>query len=373
LEHAVATQLSPTRTAPLRVADPVIAGIGTALPPHHYDQEELLAGLRRVWAREHYNDERLGRLHESVQVAGRCLALPIEEYESLGFGAANSAFIRVAGELSRQASLRAFERAGVGASDIDAVFFTTVTGVATPSIDAQLANSLRLRSDVKRVPMFGLGCVGGAAGLARVDDYLRGFPDHCALLVCAELCSLTLQRDDLSVANLIATGLFGDGVAALVASGPGGARSPEPTRRPHIVANASVFYRDTEWVMGWDIGDSGFKVVLSGALPDVIRAHVAEDVDGFLAARGLTRRDIDHWICHPGGPKIMATLEEALELPAEALRHSWSLLAEVGNLSSASVLFVLERALGDARSGDIGLVMAMGPGFCTELVLVRWS
>ena len=226
---------------------------------------------------------------------------------------------------------------------------------------------------MRRTPIFGLGCVGGAAGIARASDYLRAFPDRVAVLLSVELCSLTLQRDDFSIPNIIASGLFGDGAAAVVLTG--GARTPRATgAAPRVVATGSVFYPDTERVMGWDIVDTGFKVVLSAKVPEVVREHVRGDVDAFLAAHGLARSDIRHWIAHTGGPKVLEAFEAALELPAGALARSWQSLRETGNLSSASVLFVLGELLdsGEARPGDLGLLMAMGPGFCAELVLLRW-
>ncbi|HZR08620.1 MAG TPA: 3-oxoacyl-[acyl-carrier-protein] synthase III C-terminal domain-containing protein, partial [Myxococcales bacterium] len=247
-------------------------------------------------------------------------------------------------------------------------YFVTVTGIATPSIDARLVVPLGLRSDVKRVPIFGLGCVAGAAGLARVADALRGVPGEVAVLLAVELCSLTLQREDLSIPNIIASGLFGDGAAAAVLDG--GARG----RGPRIAATRSVFYPGTERVMGWDVVDSGFKVVLSPGVPQLVRDRLRADVDAFLAARGLQRKDIAHFICHTGGPKVLEAFEEALEVPRQAMQRSWDSLQTSGNLSSASVLFVLADLLasGEARPGDRGLLLAMGPGFCSELVLLEW-
>jgi alkylresorcinol/alkylpyrone synthase len=245
----------------------------------------------------------------------------------------------------------------------------TVTGLATPSIDARLVNRMGLRADVKRVPIFGLGCVAGAAGVARAADAVRAFPGQIAALLAVELCSLTLQREDLSVANIIASGLFGDGAAAVLVGG--GERAAQG---PRIVATRSVFYPETERVMGWDIVDSGFKVVLSPEVPQLVRARVQGDVDSFLASQGLSRRDVHHWICHSGGPRVLEAFEEALELPRAALQRTWDSLHEVGNLSSASVLFVLRDLLEsrEAKPGDFGLLIAMGPGFCSELVLLRW-
>lgn len=348
-----------------------IASVGTALPPHSYDQEELLTAFMRVWGTQHHNPARVEQLHRAVQVGSRHLALPMEAYEALdGFGAANDAFIEVATEVGEHALTRALEGAGVGPTDVDAIYFTSVTGIAAPSIDARLANRLGFRPDVKRVPMFGLGCVAGVAGTARLNDYLRAWPNHVAVLLAVELCSLTLQRGDLSIPNLIASGLFGDGGAALVAFGderPGSAG-------PRVVDARSRFYPQTEHVMGWDINDGGFKIVLSADVPAMVDRHLREDVDGFLADHGLTRGDIAVWVCHTGGPKVLTAFESALELPDGALAHSWSSLNDVGNLSSASVLFVLADTLRDdpPPAGSYGLMIAMGPGFCAELVLLSW-
>jgi alkylresorcinol/alkylpyrone synthase len=193
------------------------------------------------------------------------------------------------------------------------------------------------------------------------------------VVLSVELCSLTLQREDLSVPNIVASGLFGDGAAAVVLEGGARAAARSP-RGPRILATRSVFYPDTERVMGWDVVDSGFKVVLSARVPEIVREHVGGDVDAFLGERGLARRDIRHWIAHTGGPKVLQAFEGALELPEGALARSWRCLRDVGNLSSASVLFVLGDLLdaADARAGDLGLMIAMGPGFCSEIVLLAW-
>jgi alkylresorcinol/alkylpyrone synthase len=350
-----------------------IAAVGKAFPPNYYDQETLLAALRERWADRHYNTERLERLHQNVLVGGRHLALPIDEYAGLTtWGKANSAWIRVAQEIGGTAVLEALERAGLTPADVDALIFVTVTGVATPSIDARLMNRLGLPPRVKRMPIFGLGCVAGAAGIARAADYVRGFPDQVAVLLSVELCSLTLQPEDLSIPNLIASGLFGDGAAAVVVTGED--RPAGETSGPRVVATRSVFYPDSERVMGWDISETGFKIVLSGDVPVVAREKLRPDVDAFLADQGLTRADISSWVCHPGGPKVLEAMQESLELPQGALDVTWRSLREVGNLSSTSVLLVLEETLANHRPppGSWGMLLAMGPGFCSELVLLQW-
>jgi len=352
---------------------PAVLSVGRALPGNYADQETLTAALRAHWARQHYNADRLDELHRAVKVRGRHLALPLAEYPLLDtFKKSNDAWIRVAEEVGAEAITRALDRAGLGPSDVDQLVFVTVTGLATPSIDAKLVNRLGLRRDLKRVPIFGLGCVAGAAGLARASDLLRGFPGEVAVLLSVELCSLTLQREDLSVANAVASGIFGDGAAAVVVAG--GSRPVNGVTAPRVVATRAAFYPDTEWVMGWDFRDSGFQVVLSAQVPQITRDHIGRDVDDFLASQGLGRGEVNHWIAHTGGPRVLEAFQSALALPDGALDRSWKSLEEVGNLSSASVLFVLGDLIdsGTPRPGDRGLLVAMGPGFCAEMVLLQW-
>ena len=272
-------------------------------------------------------------------------------------------------ELAELSLTDALERANLSAQDVDAIFSVSVTGIAAPSIEARLANRLPLRPDVKRIPIFGLGCVAGTAGIARAADYVKAWPEQVAVLLSVELCSLTFQRGDFGVANMVASGLFGDGSAAAVVVG---AERPEPG--PRVVATRSVLYPDSERVMGWDISEQGFRIVLSAEVPDMARDHLAGDVDRFLADHGLARADVASWVCHPGGPKVLAAIEEALALPADALALTWESLREVGNLSSTSVLLVLKETVERHRPppGSFGLLLAMGPGFCSELVLLRW-
>jgi len=273
-----------------------IAAVGSALPANYYDQETLLATLRQYWSQRHYNLDRLEELHRNVLVGGRHLALPLDAYERLEtWGDANDAWIEVAQDVGEQAVRAGLQAAGLTTSDVDALIFVTVTGVATPSIDARLMNRLNLSPRVKRMPIFGLGCVAGAAGIARAADYVRSFPDHVAVLLSVELCSLTLQREDLSIPNLIASGLFGDGAAAAVVVG-----AERQEDGPRVVATRSVFYPDSEDVMGWEISERGFRVVLSGEVPAVVARHLPRDVDLFLRDQGLVRKDIAVWISHPG-------------------------------------------------------------------------
>jgi alkylresorcinol/alkylpyrone synthase len=347
-----------------------IAGVGSAFPKHYYRQEVILEALKRTWADKLEKSRVVDHLHSHCCVEGRHLALPIEDYASVtSFGEANDAWIDAAEELGQQALCRALNRAGIAVSDLNAIFFVSATGIASPSIDARMVNRMGLSPNIKRLPIFGLGCVAGAAGIARAADYVLAYPDQAAALVSVELCSLTWQKEDTSVANLISTGLFGDGAAAVIV---GGAERFE--FGPRVIASRSNFYPQTEDVMGWDISEKGFQIVLSRDVPEMVHAHLAKDVDAFLGQQNLSRGDIGTWIMHTGGPKVLEATQEALELPEGALNVSWESLRRLGNLSSASVLTVLEEYMTRRRPepGTLGLLAAMGPGFCSELVLLEW-
>jgi alkylresorcinol/alkylpyrone synthase len=313
-------------------------------------------------------------LHAATSVEHRHLALPIEAYRRLdGFGAANDAFITVGTELGERAVRDALTQVGLQPGDVDLLMVTSVTGIAAPSLDARLVPLLGLRPDVKRLPVFGLGCVAGAAGIARLHDLVAGDPDAVAVLLAVELCSLTVQRDDTSMANLVGSGLFGDGAAAVVLVGE--RRAAElGLAGPQVRATRSRFYPGTERVMGWDVGGSGFRIVLAASVADVVEEHLGHDVTSFLGDHDLKTDDVATWVAHPGGPKVLHAMARTLGLPPGALDRTWRSLARVGNLSSASVLHVLADTLAEPTPspGRHGVLLAMGPGFCSELVLLRW-
>ena len=279
-------------------------------------------------------------------------------------------------ELGEKAIASALARIGLTPADISAIFFASVTGIASPTIDARLINLMPFPTSVKRTPIFGLGCVAGAAGISRASDYVRAFPNQYALLLSVELCSLTWQDNDQSIANLISCGLFGDGAAAVVIAGSETTLGKKncPCAGPQILDTLSTFYRDTEHIMGWDIGDMGFKIVLSPDVPKVVNAHLRGNVESFLCDNGLTLDDISSYIFHSGGPKVLEAMENTLNLPPNALEPSWRSLREVGNLSAASVLAVLEDVLlnSPGKPATYRILAAMGPAFCSELVLLKW-
>ena len=355
----------------------IIVSVHGVLGEHRYSQEEITATFTEIVSPLGKENLLINRVHKATAVKYRSLALPAHAYTELtSFGASNDEFIRIGLDLGAKAISSALSQAGLTAEDVDFVMATSITGVATPSLDARLVSILGFRPDVKRIPIFGLGCVAGAAGIARLHDYLVGHPDDVAVLLSVELCSLTLQADDVSMANIVSSGLFGDGAAAVVMVGERRAEKMG-IKGPRVISSRSKMYPDTEETMGWDIGGTGFRIVLSASVSEVVTQYLGNDVNEFLGNNGLKIADINRWVCHTGGPKVLQAIEESLNLHNGELEPSWLSLAESGNLSSAAVLHILRdilegRGVEKPIPGPLGLVLAMGPGFCCELVLLEW-
>jgi alkylresorcinol/alkylpyrone synthase len=350
-----------------------IVAVAPARPGNVYRQSEITDTIAPMVTSDPTKQAVLRRLHSASRVDTRHLVMPIERYlDPSTFTQSNDMFIEVAADLTERALRDALDAAGLVPGDVDYVMFTSVTGISAPSIDVLLAARLGLRPDVKRVPMYGLGCVAGAAGIARVNDYLTGYPDDVAVLVAVELCSLTFQRDDDSTANLVATGLFGDGAAAVVMVGDERAKRMSATG-PDIVDTRSRLYPDTESVIGFTASETGFRIILTAQVSEVIEANFGNDVTGFLSDNDLAIEDIDTWVAHPGGPRVLEQFQRSLGLPDGALDNSWRSLAAVGNLSSVSVLHILADELtAPPAPGSDGVIFALGPGVSAELVLLRW-
>jgi alkylresorcinol/alkylpyrone synthase len=368
-----------------------ILAVRAAFPAHRYPQAEItraVAGLAgAAGGLTPARRELLERLHAKAGVSTRHTILPIEEYAALD-GAALSGhdrYLAAATGLGEQALRAALAASGLAASDLDLLIVTSVTGVAVPSLDARLIPRLGLRQDIKRLPVFGLGCVAGAAGLARLHDYLLAWPGQAAALLAVELCSLSVPFSSVTPADLVASALFGDGAAAVVAAGE--SRRPHGGRRStrlastrlastvaRIVATRSEVYPDSTDALGWRLGADGFRIVLTAELADVVEQRLADSVAAFLRSRGLTADDIGTWICHPGGPKVLDAVQHALKLPDDALATSRGSLAEAGNMSSVSVLHILEKTLAASPPAphSFALMIGLGPGVSVELLLLRW-
>jgi alkylresorcinol/alkylpyrone synthase len=351
-----------------------VVSVAPALPVHRYTQQEITDAFAEVVLPPGTDRGVLDRLHRATGVEHRHLALPLDAYSGLaGFGASNDAFIEVGTRLAAEAVSAALSAVELGPEDVDVILATSVTGIAAPSLESRLVPLLGLRPDVRRIPVFGLGCVAGAAGIARLHDLLKGDPDGVAVLLSVELCSLTVQRDDSSMANLVGSGLFGDGATAVVMVGERRA-ADLGLPGPRVLASRSRLYPDTERVMGWDVGATGFRIVLSAGVPELVEEHLGDDLEAFLGDHDLKLADVITWVAHPGGPKVLEAMERVLDLPKSAMHLTWESLARVGNLSSSSVLHVLADTLAaePPPAGSPGVLLAMGPGFCSELVLLQW-
>jgi alkylresorcinol/alkylpyrone synthase len=359
---------------------PRILAVRSALPDNRCLQAEFTDAFATRGRMSPTERVFLGRLHASAEVETRHTALPLADCGVLqGAEAVNDRYIEEATALGERALRRALDAAGLRAGDLDLLIVTSVTGVAVPSLDARLIPRLGLRHDIRRLPIFGLGCVAGAAALGRLNDYLLGWPDQTAALLAVELCSLNWPTAGITPADMVASGLFGDGAVALIASGgqagtghssPGGGPGPGP----RVIASRSAVYPDSGDALGWRLSSDCFRIVLTTELPAVVERGLADSVTAFLAEHDLTIDDVASWICHPGGPKVIDAVQRALKLPDGAVAASRRSLAEVGNMSSASVLHILEMISDTERppAGSSGLMIGLGPGVSAELVLLRW-
>jgi alkylresorcinol/alkylpyrone synthase len=350
-----------------------IVAVRSAFPAHRYPQAELTRKIAELGSLAPAQRALLERLHGNAGVSARHTVLPLSEYDSLRQGAfANDRYIEEATDLGERALRRALDGAGLDGRDVDLLIVTSVTGVSVPSLDARLIPRLGLRPHVKRLPIFGLGCVAGAAALGRLHDYLLAWPGHTAALLAVELCSLALPTTEVTTADLVASGLFGDGSAALVATGGQGGQGGQGG--PRVIASRSEVYPDSGDTLGWRLAPDGFRIVLTADLADVVERRLNGSVSSFLASHGLTAKEITVWVCHPGGPNVIDAIRTSLKLPDSAVELSRRSLADVGNLSSVSVLHVLEQTIDTCPPppGSVGLMIGLGPGVSVELVLLRW-
>ncbi|MBI3872932.1 MAG: type III polyketide synthase [candidate division Zixibacteria bacterium] len=353
---------------------PHIAAVATAVPPHRVSQETA-----RQLVATHFHPHRgdVDRLLDVFSHAGietRCLCVPPLWFtEPKTFNEKNTLYIEWCTQLGAQVVLECATRAGISPAEIDHLIFVSTTGLATPSIDARLVETLQLSSHIRRTPVWGLGCAGGASGLALACRLAASDPDAKVMLIAVELCSLTFHFADFSKSNFVATALFGDGAAGVLIVGDD-VMASNGTAGPRIAATESTTWPGSLDVMGWNFDSVGMQVVFSRAIPQIVREKVRSNMESFLDSHRLTFSDLSHYIVHPGGAKVLEAYEEALPLPNCALSHARSVLRDYGNMSSPTVLFVLERLLAAqaARAGEWGILTALGPGFSAENVLLQF-
>lgn len=353
-----------------------IAAVRSALPPHRHRQAELAEAAADLCALPDTRREVLERLYANAGVRTRHTVLALPDYKRLdGLGPTNDLYIEHATELGAEAVGGALHAAGVRPQDVDLFVTTSVTGVAVPSLDARLVPRLGMRPDVKRVPMFGLGCVAGAAGLSRIHDYLQAWPGHTAVLLAVELCSLSVPLANPTLPDLVGSALFGDGAAAVVVRGAQcqAAHSSTGTgAAPRILATRSELCPGTHDALGWHLGSHGFRIVLTAELAEILERELGALVGKFLAGHRLQTSDVAAWVVHPGGPKVIDAVRDALSLTEDRVATARESLAEVGNLSSASVLHVLGKTLVEPDTPPGPLVMVgLGPGVSIELLLLE--
>ena len=359
-----------------------ILSVASASPEHEITQAEAKRFARGFFSGyfERYRGERgeqavdrLLRAYDNAGVERRQLGRPVEWFEDPhGFAEKNAMYVEQALLLARRSGAAAVERAGLDPRDYGGIVFASTTGISTPSLDARIAQDLGLRRDVARMPLWGLGCAGGGAGLARARELAIARQQPILLIAC-ELCSLTFVHGDRRRANLIAVALFGDGAAA-VSVAPEPYWKPDAAQGPELLAPYSRLLPDSEDLMGWDVEPGGLRVRFSPKIPGVVDKLGPELVTEAASLVGLPAEALTQLIVHPGGAKVLNAYDRALGLDEHALRHARSVLRDHGNMSSPTVLFVLERFLAEARepSGEHGLVLGLGPGFCAEGVVFRW-
>lgn len=347
------------------MTNPRVLSVATALPPHRVAQTTARDFARVMFAEAHKDVERLLPVFGNVGVDGRNFCVPPEWFhEDHTFPEKNALYVAYALDLSEKAARRALDKAGASPEDVGAIFFVSTTGLSTPSIDSKLLFRLGLSEHTRRIPIWGLGCAAGVGGMARAAEHARVYPDELVLLVGVELCGLTFQKGDRTKAGLVSVALFGDGAAAMVlGSGPEGSG-------PELLGSHSTTWPDTEDIMGWDIVEAGFKVKISRSIPDLVRRKMPEDLQMACSSVGLAPEDLRHFVTHPGGAKVLDAFEEVLGLAPGGLLLSRDVLRDHGNMSSVTVLFVLERFLetGEFDAGEPGVFSALGPGFSAEHV-----
>jgi alkylresorcinol/alkylpyrone synthase len=343
---------------------PRLLSLATAVPKHILGQDTVSETARSVFGMAGVADlERMIAVFGNAGIDRRYSTVPVAWYEAKhGWTDRNSLYLENALALIEEAGRDALDQAGLRPQDIDAVVVVSTTGIATPSLDAMLLNRLPLRNDVKRLPIFGLGCAGGVLGLSRAADLARAAPGARILFLVVELCALCFRHGDFTKSNLVATTLFGDGAGAAVLSTAGDG--------PALRQAGEFTWPHSLDIMGWDVADDGLKAIFSRDIPALVQRDLRNATEEFLARHELRLDDIGYFICHPGGAKVLDALEEAFSLTPGALGFARDTLRDYGNMSAATVLFVLKRALEAGMRGRM-LMTALGPGFTAGFQLIE--
>jgi alkylresorcinol/alkylpyrone synthase len=364
--------MEPVSNSPRESAEashPTIAATATALPPHTITRDDVKYYMGRVFDIPERRLEAMMSVVDNAQVHKRHAIFPIDyTIEPRALSKTNNEYIEHAVKLGREAAEKCLERAGLKPEDIDLIITVSCTGFMIPSLDAHLIQLMGFRSNVRRMPFTELGCAAGAMALGRAADYLKAHPGGNVLIISVELPSLTFQRKDISQANLISSILFGDGAAAVVVSG-------KEARGPKILVSETYTFPDSLYAMGFDLRDSGFHILLAKDVPEMIGGKIRGLVESFLERNGRKRAEIKGWILHPGGARLLGNVETELGLCKCDTQPSWDILSNVGNLSSATILFILQEWLEKRplRAGEHALVAAFGPGFSAEFILLQWA
>lgn len=344
-----------------------VLALSTAVPANRVPQAQAKEAVRKAVAGRPELEELLP-VFDEAGVQCRYMSFPVEYYASgKTFEERNRDFVTQALDLLERAAREALERAKVKPEEIDHIFCVTTTGLATPSLEARLVYRMGFRVDVRRSPLFGIGCAGGAAALSRATEYLKAYPKHRALVLSVELCGQVFSPRALAPVDVVGAALFGDGAAAVVLGGDEIAKTG-----PRILFTKSILFPGTEEVMGWSFTSDGMRLILSRAIPQVVERHLKPAVEGFILQCAMSPSKISHWILHPGGPRILEQYEKSFGLSSRTLDPARECLRDFGNLSSAAVLFVLKTVMAQARQGDAGVLVAVGPGFAAEIVILRW-
>lgn len=359
---------------------PLILSVGTAVPKHKINQENIVPFVRELFVSKYPSIDRLLSVFQNGEIQSRYLSRELSWYsESHSFEEKNRTYVETAIQLSLEAIKdcvvnKEFLSSEISFDEIDGIIFVSSTGISTPTIDAHIANILPFKSTIKRIPIWGLGCAGGASGVARAFDYCKAHPESNILLITVELCSLTFQKEDLSKSNIIGTSLFSDGAAAVLVIGDE-SKLKERTIHvalPNIEQTHSTLMPNSLDVMGWDVRNSGLFVIFSRDIPSIIKNWLEPVVSNFLSVNNILLNDVSHFIAHPGGKKVLDAYIESLEIDETKTRISLDILRNYGNMSSCTVLFVLKEFMKIGKKNEYGLLCALGPGFSSELSLLKW-